>query len=271
METLNDASGKLTGYKVSLSVRKKAIEPYDPSYDKNYSENKEENFSLEPFSGWEVELYVNAIATDGNEVYRDSAEGRHYRVKIPVRLELPADIKTDLTDENGGKITDGSKYPEDAFDKLSMEYVLQGSGLSGEYKLEAAVYAESYEGNDFIMTDGTINPDFLDENGAITVQPLAPNTDQPCVVVSQALPDTVTFALHKDNLTGWNSRACREISGSPVQGYAGGKHQFRLVRLSDCKASESETECCFASERRYGREYRSAFRLQGNIRVGLEV
>lgn len=205
VETLNDASGKLTGYKVSLSVRKKAIEPYDPSYDKNYSENKEENFSLEPFSGWEVELYVNAIATDGNEVYRDSAEGRHYRIKIPERLELPADIKTDLTDKNGGKITDGSKYPEDAFDKLSMEYVLQGSELSGEYKLEAAVYAKSYEGKDFIDEDGDIDSDFLDESGVITAQPLAPNTDQLCVVVSPASSGTVAFALNKDNLTGWST------------------------------------------------------------------
>ena len=205
VEMLKDVSGKLTGFKVSLSVRKKAAGPYEPGYNKNYSENKEENFSLEPFSGWEVELYVIAAAMDGNEGFRDSAEGPHYRVKIPERLELPAGIMTDLKDENGGKITGGSEYPEDAFDKLSMKYVLQGSGLSGEYKLEAAVYAESYEGNDFIRKDGTINPDFLDENGAITVQPLAPNTDQPCVVVSQALSDTVTFALHKDNLTGWST------------------------------------------------------------------
>lgn len=37
----------------------------------------------------------------------------------------------------------------------------------------------------FISDDGNVNPAFLDENGIISVRPLAPVSESPCILISQ--------------------------------------------------------------------------------------
>ena len=204
-EEIADDSGNIQGYKVLLAVRKKAAGPYDPDYDKDYRENQELNCSLEAFAGWEIEMFVNAGAVEENGKYRDSEEGQHYKVKVSERLERPGDLSVSLTDEEDKDIVFDSEYKEDAFKDLVMKFRLQSNTFSGDYKAEAAVYADSYDGMNFISDDGNVNPAFLDENGIISVRPLAPVSESPCILISQDANGNAEFTLNKDNLTGWDS------------------------------------------------------------------
>lgn len=205
VEEIADDSGNIQGFKVLLAVRKKAAGPYEPEYDKDYRENQELNCSLESFAGWEIELFVNAGAIEENGKYRDSEEGQHYKVKVSERLEIPGDLSVSLTDEEDKDIIFDSEYKEDDFKDLVMKFRLQSNTFSGDYKAEAAVYADSYDGMNFISDDGNVNQAFLDENGIISVRPLAPVSESPCKLISQDANGNAEFTLSKDNLTGWDS------------------------------------------------------------------
>ncbi|MFR6330882.1 MAG: hypothetical protein ACLUOI_20175, partial [Eisenbergiella sp.] len=114
-------------------------------------------------------------------------------------------MSVSLTDEEDKDIVFDSEYKEDAFKDLVMKFRLQSNTFSGDYKAEAAVYADSYDGMNFISDDGNVNPAFLDENGIISVRPLAPVSESPCILISQDANGNAEFTLNKDNLTGWDS------------------------------------------------------------------
>ena len=121
------------------------------------------------------------------------------------RLEMPKDLKYSLTDEEEKEIVSDSEYMEDDFKDLVMKFKLQSDTFSGDYKAEAAVYADRYDEMNFISDDGNVNPVFLDENGIISVRPLAPVSESPCILISQDANGNAEFTLSKDNLIGWDS------------------------------------------------------------------